>query len=88
MYRCSQIVRRRKGFECWAGLSRANPKGAKFIKTSVHNAFKGRVKALVRGTVKTKVVVEVSEGVKVIAVMTKVSADRLNLAGGRAVQPL
>ncbi len=52
------------------------------MKISARNAFKGRVKTLVRGTVTTEVVVEVAPGIEVVAIITKASADKLELAEG------
>jgi molybdopterin-binding protein len=55
------------------------------MKTSACNVFKGRGKTLVRGAVTSEVVVEVSEGVEVVAVIKKASADNSDLAEGKCM---
>ena len=53
------------------------------MKVSSRNALNGTVKKLVPGTVNTEVTLEVAPGVEVVSVITKSSAERLNLSEGK-----
>ncbi|NJR49256.1 MAG: TOBE domain-containing protein [Leptolyngbyaceae cyanobacterium CSU_1_3] len=53
------------------------------MKISARNALKGTVKAIDVGAVNTEVVVEVAPGVEITAVITKSSAERLDLSVGK-----
>lgn len=55
------------------------------MKISARNALRGRVKTLTPGAVNTEVVVEVAPGVEVVAIITKASAENLDLAEGKEV---
>lgn len=55
------------------------------MKVSARNALKGSVKALVVGAVNAEVTVEVAPGVEVVAVITKSSAEKLELTEGKQV---
>ena len=52
---------------------------------SARNALKGKVKQILPGAVNTEVIVELPNGVEVVAIITKESAERLNLAEGKEV---
>jgi len=52
---------------------------------SARNVLKGKVKQLEVGAVNTEVVVELSNGVEVVSIITKESAERLGLNQGKAV---
>jgi molybdopterin-binding protein len=55
------------------------------MKISARNAFKGVVKELTLGTVSAEVVVELPGGMEVVSVITKHSAEALELAVGKTV---
>jgi len=52
---------------------------------SARNVLKGKVKQLEVGAVNTEVVVELSNGVEVVSIITKESAERLGLNQGKPV---
>jgi molybdopterin-binding protein len=52
---------------------------------SARNTLKGTVKRVLPGAVNTEVIVELADGVEVVAIITKESADRLNLSAGKKV---
>jgi molybdopterin-binding protein len=55
------------------------------MKLSARNALKGTVKAIAPGSVNTEVVIEVAPGVEITSMITKSSAEKLELAVGKAV---
>ena len=52
---------------------------------SARNALRGKVKRVLPGAVNTEVTVELADGFEVVAIITKESAERLNLAEGKEV---
>jgi molybdopterin-binding protein len=58
------------------------------MKVSARNRFSGNVKHLVKGPVSTEVKVTIAAGVDVVAVISTVSANELELAVGKPVQVL
>jgi len=55
------------------------------MKISARNVLKGKVKKIEQGAVNNEVTIELSGGVEVTSVITKVSAERLGLkVGGSA----
>jgi molybdopterin-binding protein len=52
---------------------------------SARNSLKGAVKRVLPGAVNTEAPVELANGLEVIAIITKESAERLNLAKGKEV---
>jgi len=52
------------------------------MKISARNILKGKVKKIEQGAVNNEVTIELSGGVEVTAVITKVSAERLGLKVG------
>jgi molybdopterin-binding protein len=52
---------------------------------SARNTLKGAVKQVLPGAVNTEVTVELANGIEVVAIITKESAERLNLAVGKEV---
>jgi len=52
------------------------------MKISARNILKGKVKKIEQGAVNNEVTIELSGGVEVTAVITKVSAERLGLRVG------
>ncbi|BCL39014.1 molybdopterin-binding protein [Nostoc sp. MS1] len=55
------------------------------MQVSARNALKGKVKAIVPGSVNTEVTIEIASGVEVTSIITKSSADKLQLAEGKEV---
>lgn len=55
------------------------------MEISARNTLKGRVKRIVPGAVNTEVVIELENGVEVVSIITKESAERLNLSDGKEV---
>jgi molybdopterin-binding protein len=55
------------------------------MKISARNALKGKITAIVAGAVNTEVTVEVAPGIEVISIITRASADSLNLTEGKEV---
>jgi molybdopterin-binding protein len=52
---------------------------------SARNTLKGTVKRILPGAVNTEVIVELADGLEVVAMITKESAERLNLLVGKEV---
>lgn len=52
---------------------------------SARNTLKGKVKRLTHGAVNTEVIIELPNGIEVVSIITKNSAERLNLASGKEV---
>lgn len=55
------------------------------MKISARNVLKGKVKKIVHGAVNSEITVEIQGGTEVVSIITKASAERLNLAEGKAV---
>ncbi|MBD2437595.1 MULTISPECIES: molybdopterin-binding protein [unclassified Nostoc] len=55
------------------------------MQVSARNALKGTVKKVEVGSVNTEVTVEIANGVEVTAIITKSSAENLQLAEGKQV---
>lgn len=55
------------------------------MKISARNVFKGTIKGLKDGVVNTEVVVELPGGVEIVSIITKHSAEALELAVGKEV---
>ncbi|MBF2008011.1 MAG: TOBE domain-containing protein [Chlorogloeopsis fritschii C42_A2020_084] len=53
------------------------------MKLSARNALKATVKKVVPGSVNTEVTLEIAPGVEVTSVITKASADSLQLSEGK-----
>lgn len=53
------------------------------MQVSARNALKGTVKKVVEGSVNTEVTLEVAPGVEVVAIITKGSAQKLQLEEGK-----
>jgi molybdopterin-binding protein len=52
---------------------------------SARNTLKGTVKRILPGAVNTEVIVKLAGGLEVVAIITKESAERLNLAEDKEV---
>lgn len=55
------------------------------MEISARNVLKGKVKDVIPGAVNTEVVIELSNGVEIVSIITKDSAERLGLTDGKAV---
>ena len=55
------------------------------MKISARNVFKGHVKKLTMGAVNSEVIVELPGGMEVVSIITKASAEALELAVGKEV---
>jgi molybdopterin-binding protein len=55
------------------------------MKLSARNVLKGKVKRIAEGPINDEVVVELTGGLEVVAVVTKTSARNLELATGKDV---
>jgi molybdopterin-binding protein len=55
------------------------------MEISARNSLKGKVKRILPGAVNTEVTVELANGLEVVSIITKESAERLNLKVGKEV---
>jgi molybdopterin-binding protein len=55
------------------------------MKVSARNVLPGKVKAFTPGAVDSEILVEVAPGLEVVAIITKVSAEKLKLQPGTKV---
>jgi molybdopterin-binding protein len=55
------------------------------MEISARNSLNGKVKKITPGAVNTEVVVELADGLEVVAIITKESAERLSLGVGKEV---
>jgi molybdopterin-binding protein len=55
------------------------------MKLSARNVIKGKVKRLVHGAVNSEVVIEAAGGVEIVSIITKESAEALDLKEGKEV---
>lgn len=55
------------------------------MEVSARNALKGTVKKVVTGAVNDEITIEVAPGVEVVSIITRASAERLNLSEGKEV---
>ncbi|OKH43301.1 transporter [Calothrix sp. HK-06] len=53
------------------------------MKVSARNSFKGTVKKIIPGAINTEVLLEISPGVEVTAIITKTSVENMNLTIGQ-----
>lgn len=54
-------------------------------KISARNVLKGKVKKVTHGAVNSEITVEIAEGIEIISIITKSSAERLELKEGKEV---
>jgi molybdopterin-binding protein len=52
---------------------------------SARNIIKGTVKTVIPGAVNTEVIIELGGGAEIVSIITKESAERLNLGAGKSV---
>ncbi len=57
----------------------------KVVQISARNSLKGKIKSVKAGAVNTQVIIELSNGVEVVSIITKDSVERLNLTEGKEV---
>jgi molybdopterin-binding protein len=55
------------------------------MKISARNMLKGKVKSIIKGPVSSEITVELAGGDNIVSVITKASADNLELAQGKEV---
>ena len=55
------------------------------MKISARNVLKGTVKKVLPGAVNTEVIVKLADGVEIVSIITKESAERLELTEGKEV---
>jgi len=55
------------------------------MQISARNSLKGKIKSIEVGAVNSQVIVELSNGAEVVSIITKDSAERLNLSVGKTV---
>jgi molybdopterin-binding protein len=55
------------------------------MKISARNVLKGRIKQITAGAVNTEVVVELDGGAQIVSIITKSSAETLDLEKGKEV---
>ena len=55
------------------------------MKISARNVFKGKVKQITDGMVNSEVIIELPGGVEVVSIITKHSAEVLELAVGKEI---
>jgi len=58
------------------------------MRTSARNQFQGTVREIAKGPVSTEIVIEVSTGIRVVAVISTRSAEALGLAVGKPAYAL
>jgi molybdopterin-binding protein len=61
------------------------PTEGKKMNISARNTLKGKIKKVTHGAVNTQVIIELSNGLEVVSIITKDSAERLKLASGKEV---
>jgi molybdopterin-binding protein len=57
--------------------------GGTTVKISARNTWKGTVKSVEHGAVNSEVTIELSNGLVIVSIITKDSAERLGLATGK-----
>jgi molybdopterin-binding protein len=55
------------------------------MKISARNMLKGKVKSIIKGPVSSEITIELAGGDNIVSVITKTSADNLELAQGKEV---
>jgi molybdopterin-binding protein len=55
------------------------------MKISVRNSLKGKIKSIETGAVNDEVVIELDNGMEIVSIITKNSAERLGLEKGKEV---
>ena len=55
------------------------------MQISARNVLKGKIKKVTPGAVNSEIIVDVGNGVEMVSIITKSSADRLGLKEGKSV---
>jgi molybdopterin-binding protein len=55
------------------------------MKISARNVLKGKVKKVIHGSVNSEIFIELPGGTEIVSIITKTSADTLNLKEGKEV---
>ena len=55
------------------------------MKISARNQLKGKVKKIVEGSVNTEIIIELAPGVEITSIITKTSAENLDIKIGKEV---
>lgn len=55
------------------------------MQISARNSLKGKIKSIETGAVNDEVVIELDNGMEVVSIITRSSAERLNLSEGKEV---
>ena len=55
------------------------------MRISARNSLKGTIKSIEAGAVNSQVVIELGDGLEVVSIITKDSAERLALSAGKEV---
>ncbi|MFX1574072.1 MAG: molybdopterin-binding protein [Promethearchaeota archaeon] len=50
---------------------------------SARNVLKGKVKKVIHGAVNSEIIIEIADGVEIVSIITKSSAERLGLKEGK-----
>jgi molybdopterin-binding protein len=55
------------------------------MQISARNVLKGKVKEITHGAVNSEIIIDVGNGVEMVSIITKSSAERLGLKAGKSV---
>ncbi len=55
------------------------------MQISARNVLKGKIKKVTPGAVNSEIIIDVGNGVEMVSIITKSSADRLGLKEGKSV---
>jgi len=55
------------------------------MRISARNQLKGTVKKVEHGAVNSEITIELADGIEVVSIITRQSAEQLQITGGRAV---
>lgn len=55
------------------------------MKISARNVLKGKIKRISHGSVNSEIIVELPGGTEIVSVITKTSAENLNLTEGKEI---
>lgn len=55
------------------------------MQISARNSLKGKIKSIEDGAVNSQIIIELSNGLEVVSIITKDSTERLNLTEGKEV---
>jgi molybdopterin-binding protein len=53
------------------------------MEISARNSLKGTIKKVIPGSINTEITLEIAPGIEVVSIVTKSSAERLNLSEGK-----